>query len=105
MKAIIKIYFALCKKTKSGLAAKCKKCRAAEVKIYMRKTRLKRQMKKLGLYNGTINYDSLNAYSKSEIINMYIELVAQFLKFRQQRKYCLICEECHCNNHKRKKLT
>ena len=104
-KSYTKTYFPPCKKTKSGLGAKCRECKNEETKVWMRKTRFSRRLKKLGLYNGTLSRLDINNLSKEQLVDCCWELSRQLLYSGQSSRFCQECQEYHKkhkNVHKNK---
>lgn len=95
-------YFYKCPKTKLGLTAKCKQCRDEESKIWMRKTRFYRRLKKLGLYNGTLSMTDIRLRNKEVLVGLVWELSRELLYSGQRSRFCIQCEQYHQNKHKKK---
>jgi len=96
-------FFTKCKKTKSGLAPKCKSCHAAITKAYMRSNRLGRRMKRVGLYNGRLSKLTIPNLNKSQLIEMCFEVLTELSK--RQARCCPQCELYHNNGHRKPRKT
>ena len=91
--------FYKCSKTKCGLVAKCKQCKNHEAKIYMRKTRMARRLKKLKLYDGVVSKIDFEKMSQQQLAALLYEVTRQFLYSGQSSRFCMDCESHHQLKH------